>query len=118
MNFLADESVESQIVEHLREHGHIVQYVAEMAAGIPDETVLSLASDRNLTLLTADKDFGELVFRQRQIGAGIVLLRLAGLSPERKAAIVESTVTSHAEELPLGFTVVTPGIIRIRSQSQ
>jgi len=38
--------------------------------------------------LTADKDFGELVFRQRLLHSGIVLIRLAGLKPETKAELV------------------------------
>ena len=33
-------------------------------------------------LITADKDFGELVYRLGRIHAGVVLIRLAGLSPE------------------------------------
>jgi hypothetical protein len=35
--------------------------------------------------LTADKDFGELVYRLRRISAGVLLMRLAGLSPATKA---------------------------------
>lgn len=40
MNLLADESVNRQIVERLRKDGHDVAYIAEMAPGISDETVL------------------------------------------------------------------------------
>ncbi|MDQ3753667.1 MAG: DUF5615 family PIN-like protein [Acidobacteriota bacterium] len=40
MNVLADESVERQIVERLRQDGHDVLYVAEMEPGIPDAEVL------------------------------------------------------------------------------
>lgn len=36
MNFVADESVDRQIVERLREDGHSVIYVAGMDPGIPD----------------------------------------------------------------------------------
>ena len=41
MNFLADESVDQPIVERLRDDGHDVLAVAEMAPSIPDETVLA-----------------------------------------------------------------------------
>ena len=87
MNFLADESVDRRIVDRLRQDGHLVGYVAEMEPGISDDTVLDLANQEATLLLTADKDFGELVFRQRRLMPGIVLIRLAGLSPTRKAAI-------------------------------
>lgn len=58
MNCLADESVDRQIVERLRQDGHQVWYVAEMEPGISDEHVLDLANRRKCLLLTADKDFG------------------------------------------------------------
>jgi hypothetical protein len=37
MNFLADESVDQQIVDRLRQDGHSVVYVAEMDPGIDDK---------------------------------------------------------------------------------
>ncbi|MFH1322400.1 MAG: DUF5615 family PIN-like protein [Methanobacteriota archaeon] len=39
---------------------------AEKYAGISDDEVLEMANKKNTLLLTADKDFGELVFRQLQ----------------------------------------------------
>ncbi len=44
MNFVADESVDRQIVERLRDNGHSVWYVAEMAPSISDDEVLQLAN--------------------------------------------------------------------------
>lgn len=63
MNFLADENIDRQIVERLRQESHKVQYVAETDAGITDYEVLDMANREEILLLTADKDFGELVFR-------------------------------------------------------
>lgn len=65
MNLLADESVERQVVERLRQEGLVVLYVAEMEPGITDEVVLERANHAGALLLTADKDFGELIFRER-----------------------------------------------------
>jgi predicted nuclease of predicted toxin-antitoxin system len=59
--FLADEGVDRQIVERLRHDGHGVAYVAEMSPGIMDEVVLKQSRDSASVLITADKDFGELV---------------------------------------------------------
>ena len=61
MNFLADEGVGFPVVQRLRSDRHEVLYVAEMAPGVSDERVLPTANDGNALLLTADKDFGELV---------------------------------------------------------
>jgi predicted nuclease of predicted toxin-antitoxin system len=67
LNILADESVDGPIVKRLRQEGHTVQYIAEMTPGITDDMVLELANQEAALLLTADKDFGELVFRQRRV---------------------------------------------------
>jgi predicted nuclease of predicted toxin-antitoxin system len=65
-------------------------------------------------LITADKDFGELVFRQRLLTHGVILLRLAGVSPQDKASIVLSVIRDHDNELADAFTVVTRSGLRIR----
>ena len=88
MKFLADENIDRQIVERLRQAGYQIWYVTEMFPSISDEIVLQLANEEQALLLTADKDFGELVFRQRLMHLGVILIRLAGLSPNVKAKIV------------------------------
>jgi predicted nuclease of predicted toxin-antitoxin system len=94
-----------------------VLYVAEMDPGVSDEMVLTSANEKNALLLTADKDFGELVYRLRRISAGIILMRLAGLSPAGKADLVSSVVRDHGEKLINTFTVLTPGMVRIRPRA-
>jgi predicted nuclease of predicted toxin-antitoxin system len=74
VNFLADESVDRQIVDHLRQDGHHVWYVAEMEPGVSDDAVFDLANREEALLLTADKDFGELVFRLRRLAPRVVLV--------------------------------------------
>lgn len=118
MNFLADESVDRQIVDRLRQENHVVLYIAEMEPGISDETVLNRANQEGAILLTADKDFGELVFRQGLSTSGVVLIRLAGLSVESKAEIVVSAISEHNSELSQAFAVITPAAVRIRTKIQ
>jgi len=114
MNFLADESVDGQIVERLREDGHDVLYVAEMEPGITDDQVLEKANESRALLMTIDKDFGELVFRLGRLHTGVVLVRLGGLSPEKKAEMVSIAVSEYASSLDNSFSVISPGRIRIR----
>lgn len=118
MKLLADEGVDRQVVEILRETGHDVVYVAELDPGISDEDVLELAKTEQRKLLTSDKDFGELVFRQKLLTNGVILTRLSGLTPDSKAQILVGAIEEHAEDLsPETFAVVTPGAIRIRKPS-
>lgn len=114
MRILADEGVDGQIVQRLRDEGHQVWYVAEMAPGTPDEEVLELANHEGAILLTTDKDFGELIFRQQRLSPGIVLIRLAGLSSQEKANLVTTIITERTTELIQSFTVISPNTIRIR----
>jgi predicted nuclease of predicted toxin-antitoxin system len=114
MKFLADESVDQQIVDRLRFDGHEVWYVTEMEPGISDDIVLDRANQEMAILLTADKDFGELVFRLKRISKGVILTRLAGLSPSQKAEIISIAVNRHLPELENAFAVIVPGSIRIR----
>lgn len=115
MNLVADEGVDRPIVERLRNDGHQVWYVAEMAPGIGDEEVLSLANNESALLMTSDKDFGELVYRQNLVHSGVILIRLEGLLLTTKAQIVSLSIKKHYKELTPSFSVITPGNIRIRS---
>lgn len=114
MILLADESVDRQIVDCLRHDDHDVTYVAEIEPSIPDDLVLGRANAAETLLITADKDFGELVFRRRLVHSGVVLLRLAGLSPDRKATLVSAAFHAHGEEMHHAFSVVSAGHVRIR----
>lgn len=114
MNFLADECVDRLIVGRLRKDGHEVVYVAEMDPGISDDTILKTANKAGCILVTTDKDFGELVFRQKRVSSGVVLLRIAGLPALHKADIVSSVIQTHSDKIKGAFTVVSPGTVRIR----
>ena len=118
MKFLADESIDLPVVERLRQDGHAVAYVLELGPGMTDDEVLNLANRESALLLTADKDFGEMIFRQRLHTNGIVLVRLAGLSPARKAETVALAIKEHAAELPRSFAVIGPETLRIRRASE
>src|SRR4051794_17779872 len=76
------------VVQRLRQDGHDTTYVAELAPSIAADEVLQEANNRGALLLTEDKDFGELVHRLGRVHAGVVLIRLAGLSPSVKADAV------------------------------
>ncbi len=114
MNLVADESVDLPIVLRLRADGHDVFAIAEQSPGVSDDIVLGEANSRGAVVITADKDFGELVYRLHQNHCGVVLVRLSGLHPDAKAEIVSDAFALHAQEFVGAFTVVTSGVIRIR----
>jgi predicted nuclease of predicted toxin-antitoxin system len=112
---VADESVDAQIIHRLREDGFNVLSIAEVSPSVSDDVVLKLAYHESALLLTADKDFGALVFRQRQVAMGIVLTRLAELLPTSTPDVVSQAFKDHGSEFDHNFTVITPGDVRIRA---
>ena len=117
MIVLADENVDGQIVARLRLDGHRVNYFAETDPGIADPEVLAQSRAAGSLLITADRDFGELIFKQRWTMAGVLLIRLAGLTPAKKAALVAGLIASHGNELAGAFTVLSAGGARIRRRA-
>jgi predicted nuclease of predicted toxin-antitoxin system len=117
MNLLADESVDRQVVELLRQRGHAVVYIAEVDQSISDSLVLERANQVSALLITADKDFGELVFREERLSSdGVILIRLSGLRSATKATLVDDAISEHGESLRRRFTVIAPGGIRFRTK--
>jgi predicted nuclease of predicted toxin-antitoxin system len=64
MRFLADEGVDGSIVGAARDDGHDVRWMAEELEGTKDDVILEAAVRDARILITEDKDFGELVYRQ------------------------------------------------------
>lgn len=114
MKILADEYLARDIVTWLRLRGHDVLYASEAGPGTSDRVWVTRAGNEARLLLTSDKDFGELVFRERLSGHGVVLLRLESLPvPEALARLQD--VWSIIEANPAGkFLVITPKTIRVR----
>ena len=116
MRLLADESVDGPVVARLRTDGHEVAWIAEDAAGSPDDAVLARAYLEGIILISADKDFGELVYRHRRPHAGVLLLRLTGLDEAAKCDLVSRTVGGSGADLVDAFSVLTGNALRIRRE--
>jgi predicted nuclease of predicted toxin-antitoxin system len=117
MKILADESVDRMIVVRLRESGHEVDYIAEIEPSISDHEVLEIANKTQALLLTADKDFGELIYRNHSDSANcVVLLRLAGLAPDEKVERVLNAIQDLSSNIETKFLVVTRRGVRFRSK--
>jgi len=114
VNVVADEDVDGPIVQRLRADGHDVLYIAELSPSAVDEDVLGQATERGALLITVDKDFGDLVFRQRLVHSGVLLLRLEGLTNPTKAQLVGEVFRDRGQELLGGFSVLSLGRLRIR----
>ncbi len=64
MRFLVDECTGSRVASWLAELGHEVFFIYNQARGSTDDEILIKAFAESWILITNDKDFGELVFRE------------------------------------------------------
>ena len=97
MQLPEDEGIHRGVVDRLRNAGHQLSYIAELAPGAPDADVLDRANRNSEVLVTEDKDFGELVFRQNLTNRGVILLRMYGFSASDQAAALLDFLTMHGE---------------------
>jgi predicted nuclease of predicted toxin-antitoxin system len=97
MRVLANENLPRIAVEALRSLGHDVLWIAEDCPSVRDEHVLDLAVRESRTLLTHDKDFGELAFRQGlPATSGVVLLPVAPI-PSLVAELASRAFSERAD---------------------
>lgn len=114
MLLLVDENIPVEIVDWLISVGHDVLQAGEIAAGETDMYWLELAEQSHRWILTSDKDFGELIYRDRLNSHGIILLRLFEV-PLTARLVRLQEVWSVVESNPSGsFIVITPHRIRVR----
>ena len=112
MRLLVDECTGSKVAQWLRDEKHEVFSVFDEARGMTDDEVLSKALSENWILMTNDKDFGEMVFRERRKHHGVVFL---GLDDERsinKIEVLRRLLNNYAEKLSKGFVVATETKVR------
>ena len=115
MKFLFDQSADFRLIPHLRQLGHDVQAISRnYPPGLADEDVLTIARQEQRVLVVADRDFGELIFHQGLVHAGVMFFRLPGATLQAKIEHLNTVLQEHAEALERGvFLVVTPGHIRV-----
>lgn len=117
MRFLADENVSRHLIEALRNLSLDVEAVREIAPGASDRRVLEIAFERDLALITEDRDFGELIVRQGYRVKAVLLLELDGMSPDGAVKRAAEAIIGAAPKLPGNLVIVEPARIRLRPLS-
>ena len=113
MRFLADESCDFGVVRALRAAGHEVTAIVELSPRADDDLVLDRALHDERVLITEDKDFGQLVYADKQASNGVIFIRYPTKLRRRLPQTVVQLVKSRGETLLGCFVVVQPGRIRI-----
>jgi predicted nuclease of predicted toxin-antitoxin system len=113
VKYLANENIPLAAVRVLRGSGFDITGIAETNPGAGDRQVLAQAEREGRVLITFDKDFAELVFRESSPHSmGVILLRFKPRSPQ---FITESlrTLLSSERAWERQFSVVGENRIRM-----
>lgn len=116
--FLADVNVERSLVDYLVQNGYDVKWLPDYDCQLSDEDLLALAKREKRILITNDKDFGELVFLQKKLSTGIILIRVHGQSAHDKVKLMKKLLEEHHEKLLKHFVVLTRKSIRFGSMEE
>ncbi len=113
MRIIVDESTGVVVARWLRSLDHDVLSIREDRPRMTDEDILALAVRDDRVVVTNDKDFGELVFREGRAHRGVILLRLADDRTPAKIAALERLFADLPDDLEECFVVVTERSIRV-----
>jgi predicted nuclease of predicted toxin-antitoxin system len=115
IRILADENVPAASIARLRSEGLDVASAAESGPGADDATVLDQARAEKRILLTFDRDFGELIYRQgHPPPPALVYFRFSPATAEEPAVVFQGIVARREIVLEGRLTVVTREQIRQR----
>lgn len=116
MRFLLDQSTDARLIPYLHSLGHDATRIGhDHPHGMRDSDVLAVASSEGRILITDDRDFGELIFRQGQSHTGVIFLRLGNDADlDAKIARINHVLTTHIDQLDR-FLVVTQEHVRMGS---
>lgn len=95
MKFLLDENIGKIVAKSLEKLGYSASRIRLIAPGIEDHNVLNLSVSRDSILITSDKDFGELIFKEGQSSVGIIFLRLQDESSDNKIKAIKQVLSQN-----------------------
>lgn len=98
MKLLANENFPLSSIEFLRKEGYDVLYISEGLKSISDKEVMELSIREERTILTFDRDYGELIFRmQIKPAKGVVYFRLQNFLPDEPGILLHQLIQAGLE---------------------
>lgn len=86
MKLLANENFPLKSINILKELGFDITAIAETCSGITDKEVMKIAENEERTILTFDRDYGELIFKYGyRPKKGVIYFRWNIFQPEAPA---------------------------------
>ena len=106
--FIADEHIPRPSILLLRDAGYRVISIREEYPSVDDEVILELAESEGLVIITNDRDFGELIFKnQFPFSAGIIYCRLVRFRPAEIGELILMHITEVGSSFSGKLTVLS-----------
>lgn len=114
MKFLLDSCISSFAVNALRAAGIETVWIPDAGEDPGDENILRKAFDDGFVLVTADKDFGELVFVFNR--PHLAIIRLVEIPARDQGITILKLLDSHRSDIE-GHALITVDRFRVRVRS-
>lgn len=114
MKFLADENIPAFVCQTLKIQGVDIFNINDIECGMSDKDIANFAKKQERIIITFDKDFGELVFKDQLDVKGIILLRFKPKNPHFILEKIKNLFNNTEIKLQNNFIIVEEDRIRIR----
>ena len=114
VKFIVDVGVGRSVEEWLKSQEFTIVTIGSINPEMKDTEIIQLANMEDAIIITMDKDFGELVFKEKNKHKGILLLRLEDAMSEEKLAVIQNIIPEHLKKLKNNFSVYQNGKLRTR----
>ena len=112
---LANENIPLATIFRLRKEGFDISSISLDAPSITDSEVMQIAADENRTIITFDRDYGELIYKYGfRPPAGVIYLRMQNYQPEEPAELLLKLLNNSNLEFAGLFTVADERSVRQR----
>jgi len=113
IKFIIDECTGPIVANWLGKEGFQVLSIYDQMRGIKNFEIISIAQNEHWVIITNDKDFGDMVFREKLRHRGIILLRLDDERSKNKIEVLRKLIQYHIDDLLENFVVVTEKTVRV-----
>jgi len=117
LKFIVDECVGFLVFNWLIKQGFDAISISNEMPGIKDKAIVNKAFNEDRVVITLDKDFGDIVFKEKEAHCGVILLRLQSKSAEAKVKALENLFKNYPDELFGSFIVVSDSGVRVIKQT-
>ncbi len=116
MEFLIDNNISPKVADSLSQNGFGSVHVKKLGmSAATEDAIFGYANENNLTIISADTDFGFILSTWQFNRPSVILLRHISPLPEIQAKYLLNVIDKFATEIEDGsLLVITPEKLRIR----